>query len=225
MKYYVEPRSREWFALRLGRITSTRLKVIAHGTLAAQTKLLDELQWEIDSPEEAIDKAMEGFGYATPASIKLGREGEDKLIARYELRYQIETGKKLKLDRPGFVTHDALPEFGCSPDWLTPDRVGEGKTRVDHAKHEFAIKHGLLLEDKDQVYCHMMCCRKSKAHYISFCPDYPDDAANLCIVDVEEDKFYSNQLYSELNRFVKHLRAGTRPTVPQFQCGVPNFFD
>ena len=81
MRHYIEPRSREWFQLRLGRVTSTRLKTVAHGTLAAQTKLLDEMQWEVDHQDEAIDKSMEGFGYKTPASIKLGKEREDWLLA------------------------------------------------------------------------------------------------------------------------------------------------
>ncbi len=225
MKYYIEPRSREWFELRLGRVTSTRLKVIAHGTLAAQTKLLDEMQWEVDHPGEAIEKNMEGFGYKTPSSIKLGREREDWLIARYEIQRQKDWGKRVKVDRPGFVIHPTIAEFASSPDWHLSDRSGEGKTRVDQSKHEFAMKRGLLPEDKDQVYCHMMCGAFDLSDYVSYCPDYPDLDARIIIVEVKRDIIYSNFLYAELNRFLAHFRAGTRPTVPKHQTGVPSFYD
>ena len=225
MRYYIDQRSRDWFELRLGRVTSTRMKTVAHGTLAAQTKLLDLMQWEVDHRDEALEKNMAGFGYKTPASIKLGKEREDWLIARYEILRQQEWGKRIKLDRPGFVVHPTIPEFGCSPDWLLLKRSGEGKVRVDQSKHEFALKRGLLIEDKDQVYCQMMCCAFTQADYVSYCPDYPVIASRICIVEVTMDQIYANFLYAELNRFLKHFRAGTRPTVPTFETGVPSFFD
>ena len=227
MRYYIEQRSREWFELRIGRITSTRLKTVAHGTLAAQTKLLDEMQWEVDHPDEALTKNMEGFGYKTPASIALGKEREDWMLARYEIMRQQEWGMKIKLDRPGFVVHPTIPEFGCSPDWLLLKlkRSGEGKIRVDQSKHEFALKRGLLPEDKDQVYCQAMCCGFTEAEYVSYCPDYPVIASRIAIVEVELDQIYVNHLYGELYRFLKHFRAGTRPTVPKHEMGVPSFFD
>ena len=227
MRHYIEQTSREWFELRLGKVTSTRMKTVAHGTLAAQTKLLEQMQWEVEHRDEALEKNIEGFGYKTPSSIRLGKEREDWLIARYEILRQQEWGKKIKLDRPGFVVHPTIPEFGCSPDWLLDflKRTGEGKVRVDHIKHEYALKMGLLPEDIDQVYCQMMCCAFTAADYVSYCPDYPVIASRICIVEVTLDQLYANFLYAELNRFLKHFRAGTRPTVPTYQTGVPSFFD
>lgn len=238
MRYYIEQRSREWFRLRLGVVTSTRLKIVAHGTLAAQTKLLNTMEWETNSPDRAIEKYMEGFGFKTPAAIKLGREKEDWLIARYEILRQQEWGHKPTIDRPGFIRHSSILEFGSSPDWLelygprltgrklaSKLRTGEGKTRVDQSKHEYAMQHGLLSEDKDQVYTHMMCAGARICDYVSYCPDYPDPAARVVVVEVELDQIYANFLYAELNRFLKHFRAGTRPTVPTGHSGVPSFFD
>lgn len=234
MKYYIEQRSREWFRLRLGIVTSTRLKIVAHGTLAAQSKLLDTMEWETSSPDRAIEKYMEGFGFKTPSSIKLGREKEDWLVARYEILRQKHWGHRPKIDRPGFIRHPSIMEFGSSPDWLElfgpkdePPllRTGEGKTRVDQSKHEFAMQHGLLPEDKDQVYTHMMCAGATICDYVSYCPDYPDPVMRIVIVEVEMDQIYANFLYAELNRFLKHFRAGTRPTVPTGHSGVPSFFD
>jgi len=201
------------------------MKTVAHGTLAAQSKLLDEMQFEVEHRDEALEKNMEGFGYKTPASIRLGREREDWLIARYEIQRQQEYGYKIKIDRPGFVVHPTIPEFGDSPDWLTDDRAGEGKVRVDHSKHEYALKRGLLPEDKDQVYCHAMCAGFDQADYVSYCPDYPVIESRIVIVWVIIDKIYSNFLYAELNRFLAHFRAGTRPSAPVVESGVPSFFD
>lgn len=234
MRYYAEQRSREWFELKLGRVTSTRLRIVAHGTLAAQTKLLDTLQFEVEHHDEALEKNMEGFGYKTPSSIRLGKEREDWLVARYEIQRTKDWGFRVRVDQPGFVVHPTIPEFACSPDWILEpylpsrrikDRSGEGKTRVDHAKHEFAIKRGLLPEDKDQVYCEMMCCGFDAHDYVSYCPDYPDLDARIVIVEIERDPIYSNFLYAELNRFLAHFRAGTRPSAPKFASGVPSFFD
>jgi len=225
MRHYLAQRSRDWFALRLGKVTSTRMRAVAHGTMLAQTKLLDEMQWEVENPDEAVDKAIEGFGYRTPSSIRLGREREDWLIARYGIRQQQQTGSKITIDRPGFVTHDSIPEFGCSPDWIAPLHVGEGKTRVDATKHEHAIKHGLLAEDKDQVYCHMMCCGIPRAHYVSFCPEFPDQESQLVIIEIAQDQLYSNFLYAELHRFLQHFYGGTRSSAPGEPAGVPNFYE
>lgn len=227
MRYYIEQRSREWFELRLGIVTSTRLKIVAHGTLAAQTKLLDTMQWELDRPEAAIEKYMVGFGHATPRAIRLGREREDWLIARYEIILQ-QRGDHPRIDRPGFVRHSTIKEFGSSPDWLNLDGsmcVGEGKVRLDQAKHEFALARGLLPEDKDQIYCHMMCAGMTNGDYVSYCPEYPDTDRRICITHVTMEQIYTNFLYAELHRFLKHFRAGTRPTVPKGGSAVPSFFD
>ena len=229
MRYYIEQRSREWFEMRLGMVTSTRLKTVAHGTLAAQTKLLDAMEWEVNHPDRAIEKYMEGFGYATPAAIKLGREREDWLIARYEIMRQKEWGQEPKIDRPGFVRHPSIKEFGSSPDWLEigwgDGRTGEGKTRIDQSKHEYAMQSGVLPEDKDQCYAHMMCAGMTLCDYVSYCPDYPDVAARVVIIELRLDTMYANFLYAELNRFLLHFRTGTRPTVPTGHSGVPSFFD
>jgi len=225
MKHYIEQRSRDWFELRLGKVTSTRLRTVAKGTLAAQSKLLDEIQYEIEHPDEALAKNIDGFGFATPSAIRLGREREDWLVARYEIQRQKDWGRRVEIDRPGFIVHDAIPEFGASLDWLLPDRVGEGKTRVDHTKHEYALKHGMLKEDESQVYAHAMCAGLELADYVSYCPDYEDEAARLAIVEVKLDRAYMNHLYAELNRFLKHLRAGTRPTLPKRNNLVPSFYD
>lgn len=227
MKYYFEQRTREWHELRLGRVTSTRLKTVAHGTAAAQTKLLDYMEFELDRPDKALEKAMEGFGFFTPAAIKLGREREDWLIARFEIICQ-QQGRKVILDRPGLVTHPALDRFASSPDWLDDagdGSAGEGKTRTDQTKHEYALTRGLLAEDKDQVYTHMMCAEVTRCDYVSYCPDYPEVDSRIAIVSVELDQIYANYLYAALHAFFKHLREGTRPQVKQAQAGVPSFFD
>lgn len=234
MRYYVEQRSREWFLLRLGIVTSTRLKIVARGTLAAQSKLLDTMQWELDCPDAAIEKYVEGFGYATPSAIKLGREREDWIRARYEIQRQRDWGYPLHIETPGLVVHPTIDEFASSPDWLVVSsslkgakciRSCEGKTRVDHSKHEYAIKRGLLPDDKDQVYCHGMCAGTTLIDYVSYCPDYPEIDARVVIVEVQLDQIYTNHLYGELNRFLKHFREGTRPTAPKNDSVVPNFYE
>jgi len=130
MRYYIEQQGREWFELRLGRVTSTRLKVVAHGTLAAQTKLLDQMQLEVDAPDSCLDKYIHGFGTRVPGPIKLGKEREDWLIARYEIQRQKDWGTPPRIDRPGLVLHPTIKEFASSPDWLeltNECRTGEGK--------------------------------------------------------------------------------------------------
>ena len=71
----------------------------------------------------------------------------------------------------------------------------------------------------------MMTAGFTLADYVSYCPDWPDLDTRIAIIEVELDQLYANFLYAELNRFLKHFRAGTRPTVPQVQSGVPSFFD
>ncbi len=226
-RLYIPQRSEDWFRMRLGKVTSTRLHTVAHGTLEAQTKLLDLMEAELEDPDEHILRYLDQFNERTPAAIKLGREREDWLRARFELLFQHEHNREPDMDLPGFVEHDSVQHFGSSPDWLecSLESVGEGKVRTDAQKHYYAIKRGLLPEDKAQVYAHMMCTGWERAHYVSFCPEWEDEASRLHIVDVVADKTYMAYLYAELRRFLEHFNAGTRPSVKQSNSGIPSFFD
>ena len=227
MRHYITQRTEEWFRLRLGKVTSTRLHIVGHGTLEAQSKLLDLMEAETEDPDEYVLQYLDQWKSGTPAAIQLGREREDWLRARFELLFQHQHGREPDMDLPGFVEHDSVALFGSSPDWLecSIESAGEGKVRTDQQKHHYALKRGLLPEDKAQVYAHMMCAGWDRAHYVSYCPDWEDEATRLHIVDVVADKTYMAYLYAELRRFLEHFNAGTRPSAPKSHSGIPSFFD
>lgn len=225
--HYCAQRSEDWFRLRLGKVTSTRLQTVALGTMSAQTALLNRMQDEIENPDKHIEEAMLALDKRDPAPIKLGKEREDWLRARFEIRVTQDSGKPPKMDLPGFVDHPAVDRFGCSPDWFltSPYRApGEGKVRTDPELHAFAIKRGLLPKDKCQVYAHMMCTESTEADYVSYCPFWGDEKTQVHIVRVKYDKQFGDYLYAELAKFLEHLENGTRPTMPKGLSGIPSFY-
>lgn len=220
-------RSEEWFRLRLGKVTSTRLHTVALGTMTAQTSLLNVMQDEIENPDKHVEEAMLRLHKRDPAPVKLGKQREDWLRARFEIRVTQDTGKRPKILTPGFIDHPAVDRFGCSPDWFLKmpyQAPGEGKVRTDPEKHAFAIKRGLLPEDKCQVYAHMMCTTSDECDYVSYCPFWDDERTSVHIVKVPYDKQFGDYLYAELAKFLEHLQRGTRPTMPQGLSGIPSFY-
>ena len=222
----VEPRSLDWFRLRCGKVTSTRLGTVAHGTLAAQTKLLDLMEAEAADPEAFAKQYFEESQERAPSSIRLGREREDWLRARYEILLLQQHGTPPVVEQPGFIEHPHVKHFADSPDWhlIAPQRrAGEGKVRVDETKHAYAIKRGVLPEDKPQCYAHMMCGGFDQCDYVSYCPTWEDAATQVHIVTIQYEREYGDFLYAELRRFVEHFERGTRPTGSPGLSGIPSF--
>lgn len=161
----MEQRSPEWFAERLGRVTSTSAAAILNpkARAASTTTLIGELVREIATAD--YKNIPDTFW------MRHGRETEPAAVAAYELY----TGRKVSPG--GFLvsSHDDL--LGASPDGIIGFR--EGSLEVKCLSPD---NHGAVLVQQGpvdsghlwQMAWHMMIGETRWCDYVCYCPDYPE---------------------------------------------------
>jgi|TARA_R110000765_G_scaffold177044_2_gene282366 putative phage-type endonuclease len=174
----MEQRSDEWFAARTGKITASTFKdmmtVVKTGESQYKIKLRQKLAIErltgkrID--DTFVNKAMQDGIDREPIAKEL-----------FEKRYGFV------VNNVGFINNKDVPMSGASPDGLIgDDAVVEIKcpTHITHFNNLMATK--LPKQYNYQVQWQMACAECSRAHFISYHPDYPDNL-NIKYILVERD--------------------------------------
>jgi hypothetical protein len=80
-----------------------------------------------------------------------------------------EAIKHLTVDRPGFITNDAYPDCGYSPDGTLPTHIVEVKCFAE-AKHLQVLEGQIPLEIMAQVQFGMLVCERKAAWLLLYNP-------------------------------------------------------
>lgn len=160
--------SDEWRALRLGRVTASRISdVLAQGRggqpSASRSNYAAELVLE------RLTGRPQDNGFKSAAMDR----GTD-LEAQARAVYTLTTG--LDLNEVDFVPHPSIEMAGCSPDALIGEAGGyEGKAR-NAAKHMTYLLGGSLQKaERDQIDFCLACTGRDWWDFHSFHPDFPDE--------------------------------------------------
>ena len=126
--YNIEQGTMEWLQLRLGKITSSRLKqVMSSKSLDLVDELIDELETGYISDDTFISDAMQRGTDLEPIAVK-----------EYEAINGVTT------TQVGFLQSDTIDMVGLSPDRLVGD-VGALEVKCPNTKnHIRAIRHDKL---------------------------------------------------------------------------------
>jgi predicted phage-related endonuclease len=156
-------KSPEWFAARLGRLTSScasdAFATIKKGESAGRRNLRIRLVLE-----RLTGKSQEtGF---TTFDMERGAALEDEARRAYEAR----TGTLI--DTVGFISHDVLMA-GCSPDGLTDDGIIEIKC-PKAATHLEYLSGGLPGEYLTQITHTLWITGKAWGDFVSYHPEFPE---------------------------------------------------
>ena len=185
--------SDEWFAVRMGKITASKLgdlmRVTKYGESTYKTRLRMELAIERLTGKSAspnfMNQAMQDGVEREPSARKL---------------FEAITGKEVALC--GSFNHSTVPNTSASPDGLIrgEDAVLELKcpTHITHAKNLLSDKMPKNYEY--QVQWQIACTESEYAYFASYHPDFPKDL-RLKFVKVEKDV----KLIAELEKAVREF--------------------
>lgn len=152
----MEQRSKEWFALRRGKLTSSRF---ADVLAAPGTK---RRRWYVDEVVADLQEAPDFEGRPQPW-YSHGKEHEPKARSAYEWMTGVD------VEECGFFVHPDCPYVGASPDGLVgKDGLIEIKCRSSWDAHQKSIKRKLPSENRAQVQGQLWVAGKAWCDFVSF---------------------------------------------------------
>ncbi len=202
----IEQGSQEWFEMRLGKITASRISdlmsKIKVGESAGRKKLKNEL-----IRERLTGKRIEGY---TNAAMERGNALEPLARASYEIRYN------LFVDQVSFVNHPVISMAGCSPDGLVGE---EGLLEIKCPNPENHLEHflndgvDLINRYYNQCQWQMACCTNRKwCDLVSFDPDISEPLQLFITRIFRDEEWIANAekevviFNDEIDTIVKQLK-------------------
>ena len=191
----VEQGTPEWKALRLGRVTASRVAdVIAKtksGPSASRASYMAELICE-----RLTGAAVEGF---TNAAMAWGTATEPQARSMYEFIRGVE------VPQVGFVHHPAIAMAGASPDGLVDDRgLIEIKCPTSATHIDTLLAEAVPGKYVTQMQWQMACCEREWCDFISFDPRLPVEM-QLFVKRIERDDAFIKSTEAEVQAFLAEI--------------------
>ncbi len=187
--------SDEWKALRLGKVTASRVADIVAKTKSGYSTSRANYAAQLIA-ERLTGTPAETF---TNAAMQHGTETEPEARAAYEF-YQGVT-----VEEVAFIPHPQIDQAGCSPDGL----VGEaGLVEIkcpNTATHlDTLIGQTVPAKYETQMQFQMACTGRSYCDFVSYDPRMPENM-RLFIKRVPRDDKRIKELESEIASFLLEL--------------------
>ena len=200
----VEQGSPEWKAMRLGKVTASRI-----GDIMATTKSGPSASRENYMVELALQRvtgvAEESF---TSPAMKWGIEQEP--FAR--MAYEAQSGEIVQ--EVDFIDHPSIPLCGASPDGLVGD---DGLVEIkcpDSKEHLRILRDGAIKDSYMlQMLWQMECTNRKWCDFVSYDPRFPD-WCNVRIVRV----FRVDPQLEEIRKKVREFENDVSVTVQKIRA-------
>ena len=193
----VQQGSPEWFALRAGKVTASRVADILAktktGPSASRQNYLIEL-----ALQRTTGIIQESY---TNAAMEWGTQTEPQARVAYE----VNTNNFV--DQVAFIDHPNIAWFGCSPDGLVSDRglveikCPNSATHWEYFKSKKAPNKYVI-----QMQAQMAVTGKDWCDFISFDPRMPD-RSQLLIVNVPRDPEFILFMETEIKQFLSEVEV------------------
>jgi putative phage-type endonuclease len=188
----IEQRSEAWFQARLGKVTASAvadvLAKIKTGVSASRGNCLIKL-----AIQRVTSQSEESY---TNDAMQWGIDNEDQARVAYE----IASGKFV--DQVGFVDHEIIDGFGCSPDGLVDDdglveiKCPNSATHWEYFKTKEVPKKYFI-----QMQAQMSCTGRKWCDFVSFDPRMPE-RSQLLIIRVPRDNTFIDLMEAEVMEFL-----------------------
>ena len=188
----IEQRSEAWFQARLGKVTASAVAdVLAKtktGVSASRGNYLIKL-----AIQRVTSQSEESY---TNDAMQWGIDNEDQARVAYE----IASGKFV--DQVGFVDHEIIDGFGCSPDGLVDDdglveiKCPNSATHWEYFKTKEVPKKYFI-----QMQAQMSCTGRKWCDFVSFDPRMPE-RSQLLIIRVPRDNTFIDLMEAEVMEFL-----------------------
>jgi putative phage-type endonuclease len=188
----IEQGSAEWLAIRLGKVTASRITDVLAKGKSGEAATREDYRTEL-VVQRLTNEPGESF---TNAAIEHGINTEPMARIAYEAHANVF------VEQIAFVDHPTIEWFGCSPDGL----VGEtGLLEIKCPASKTHIKY--LLGGKPpakyvpQMQCQMAVTGREWCDFVSYDPRLPEDL-QLFVVRLERDVSYIMAMEEEVSKFL-----------------------
>ena len=192
----MEQRTPEWFAVRAGKVTASRL-----GDLTAKTKTGSAAS-RANYMAQLICERMTGMPQSSfsNAAMEWGTAQEPIARAHFEARMGVF------VKEVGFMSHPTIENAGASPDGLLDDDESIVEFKCPNTATHIETLLGQEIDKKYilQIQWQLACTGRKKAYFCSFDPRLPEHL-QLFIKEVERDDSLIAELEEEVRKFLAEL--------------------
>jgi putative phage-type endonuclease len=188
----IEQGSAEWLAIRLGKVTASRITDVLAKGKSGEAATREDYRTEL-LVQRLTNEPGESF---TNAAMEWGTQTEPMARIAYEAHANVF------VEQVAFVDHPTIEWFGCSPDGL----VGEtGLLEIKCPASKNHLKY--LLAGKPpakyvpQMQCQMAVTGREWCDFVSYDPRLPEDL-QLFVVRLERDVSYIMAMEEEVSKFL-----------------------
>ena len=188
----IEQGTEEWFAIRCGKVTASRIADIIATTKSGYSASRANYEAQLIC-EILTGKPAESF---TNAAMQWGTETEPLARAQYELK----TGNMV--NQVGFVVHPIIEQAGASPDGLIgEDGCIEIKCPNTSTHLDTLLSQKVPSKYITQMTWQMVCTGRKWCDFVSYDPRLPENL-QLFIERIELDEDYAKKLQNEVVMFL-----------------------
>jgi putative phage-type endonuclease len=185
----------EWFAVRCGKVTASRVADIIAKTKSGYSTSRDNYLAQLVC-ERMTKKPAESF---SNAAMQWGTDQEPFARAAYE------SVKDVLVEEVGFVAHPTIEGAGASPDGLVGDLgLVEIKCPNTHTHIQTLLDQKVPEKYNTQMQWQMACTQRQWCDFVSFDPRM-DEGLQLFIKRVEFHPLYVENLEKEVIEFLAEV--------------------
>jgi putative phage-type endonuclease len=193
----VQQGSSEWFSLRAGKVTASRV-----ADILAKTKTGPSASRQNYLVELAIQRIT---GIIQESYSNSAMEWGTQTEPQARVAYEVNTNNFV--DQVAFVDHPSIKWFGCSPDGLVSDRglveikCPNSSTHWEYFKNKKPPQKYII-----QMQTQMAVTGKDWCDFVSFDPRMPE-RSQLLIVRINRDEDFITEIEAEVQKFLEEVQT------------------
>jgi putative phage-type endonuclease len=191
----IEQGTDEWFAIRIGKVTASRVADLLAKTKSGYSASRDNYMAQLVC-ERLTGQKGESF---TNAAMQHGTDTEPLARLAYEV------SQNVLVDQVGFVPHPSIKMAGASPDGLVGD---DGLLEIkcpNTATHiETLLSETVPTKYFTQMQFQMACTGRMWTDFVSFDNRLPEEL-QLFVKRVPRDEMYIKLMEAEIVQFIAEL--------------------
>ncbi len=187
--------SEEWFTIRIGKVTASRVADVIAKTKTGYSASRDNYMAQLIC-ERLTGLKGESF---TNAAMQHGTDTEPLARAAYEAL------KDVLVDEVGFVPHPTIEMAGASPDGLVgEDGLLEIKAPQTNTHIETLLSQSVPGKYNTQMQFQMACTGRQWCDFVSFDNRLPE-MLQLFVTRVPRDEVFIRLIEAEIVQFIAEL--------------------
>lgn len=187
----------EWHALRLGKVTASRVADVIAKTKSGYSTSRANYAAQLVA-ERLTGTSSESF---SNAAMQWGTEKEPEARTIYEFRTEA------LIEEVGFVPHPTIPMTGASPDGLVgSDGLVEIKCPMTATHIDTFVSGAVPAKYLTQIQWQLCCTGRAWCDFVSYDPRLPE-AMRMLIRRVPRDGVRIVELEAEVSAFLAEVEA------------------